>query len=94
MAEDLTKTKARFLKFQGKTVKDENGNLLEGDEMKDGAITRWHNGMLDGQGQPAVELFTPESGAHIEFWEQGHLKKVATDNFNTEEIWENDKRIK
>ena len=92
--EDLTTTKSRFLKYQGKKLRDDKGNLLEGDVMRDGAITRWHNGMLDGQGEPAVELCTSETGAHIEFWEKGHLKKLATNNFNVEEIWENDKRIK
>ena len=78
-----------FLKYSGKEFRNDGGELMEGDIFKNGIIMRFHNGLLDGQGEPAIET----NHGHIEYWEKGQRTRVVTDYFNTEEIWENGKMI-
>lgn len=78
-----TRTKARFLQYTDKVLRDNEGQLLEGDMYKNGIILRFHNGKLDGQGEPAVET----EDCHMEYWDKGMLQEVVTDYMRHSETW-------
>jgi len=81
---------SRMTNFFNKRIKDENGNLKQGDEYKTlfdhfgykeiGILTRWEDGMLNDNGDsPAVEFMD----AHIEHFRKGllHNEKVDDNGF-------------
>ncbi|MGI5056955.1 hypothetical protein [Treponema socranskii] len=78
-------TKARFLQYTGKVLRDKDGQLLDDDIYKGGVILRFRNGRLDGEGEPAVET----EDCHIEYWDKGELKEVVSDYMNHKEKWQN-----
>lgn len=80
---------ARYEKMQGKTFRNEDGSLMEGDIFKNGVIMRFHNGLLDGQGESAIDC---EDG-HIEFWENGYIKIVGNIRGGYKEFWKDGVRI-
>ena len=77
-------TKARFLQYVGKVLRDKDGYLLDDDIYKGGIILRFRNGRLDGEGEPAVET----EDCHIEYWDKGQLVEVVTDYMNHKEKWQ------
>jgi len=78
-------TKARFLQYTGKVLRDKDGQLLDDDIYKGGVILRFRNGRLDGEGEPAVET----EDCHIEYRDKGELKEVVSDYMNHKEKWQN-----
>lgn len=83
-------TKARYVEYQGKEFRNEDGSLMEGDMYKNNVIMRFHNGLLDGQGECAIECMD----GHMEEWKNGYITKVDDIRGNYSEIWENGVRIK
>ena len=77
-------TKARFLQYVGKVLRDKDGQLLDDDIYKGGIILRFRSGRLDGDGEPAVET----EDCHIEYWDKGQLVEVVTDYMNHKEKWQ------
>jgi hypothetical protein len=95
------KSRALFLKFQGKAVYDEGAQkAASGDRMIQETIIRFeggyiHGGLdLDGRPQPAIEC----KDAHTEWWEKGFLHReggpaVVSDFGDWEEYWERGKLV-
>lgn len=100
MANEKIETNSKFYSYTDKVIKDEEGNVIDGDRLLDGMILRFTNGMLHSQGGPAVE--TKEG--HMEFWKHGKLHRedgrpavttICPENTGEyREFWENGVRIK
>jgi hypothetical protein len=98
---EKSKSRALFLKFQGKAVYDgEARRAINGDRIVQETIIRFENGYihggldLDGKPQPAIEC----KDVHTEWWEQGYLHRedgpaVISDFGDWEEYWEHGKLV-
>lgn len=92
-------TKARFLQYTDKICRDESGRIQDGDILLPKMIMRFKNGLLHGEGEPAVSC----TDGHLEFWKNGHLHKddgpavvnimEQEDGIDYEEYWINGERI-
>lgn len=91
------------------TSKDEYGNPAEGtrlfrNENGEEIITRWRDGLLDGDvvGEEGNLRVLPavEAGGHVEYWRRGMLHRdgdlpaVSTSGFSREEWWLDNKRYR
>ncbi len=68
-------TKSRFYEYTGKEFRDADGELKQGDVLRNGTILRFFDGKLDGDGEPAVEC----QDGHMEWWKEGKLHRDASD---------------
>jgi len=92
-------TKARFLQYTDKICRDESGRIQDGDILLPKMIMRFKNGLLHGEGEPAVSC----TDGHLEFWKNGRLHKEngpaivnimeQEDGIDYEEYWINGERI-
>ncbi|HQF74222.1 MAG TPA: hypothetical protein PK786_10060 [Treponemataceae bacterium] len=92
-------TKARFLQYTDKICRDESGRIQDGDILLPKMIMRFKNGLLHGEGEPAVSC----TDGHLEFWKNGRLHKEngpavvnimeQKDGIDYEEYWINGERI-
>lgn len=83
-------TNARYVEYQGKEFRNEDGSLMEGDKFKNNVIMRFHNGLLDGQGEPAIECID----GHMEDWTAGYITKIDDIRGKYSEVWKDGVRIK
>ncbi len=62
-------TKARFLQYTDKVCRTNSGKIMDGDELYPKMIMRFKNGLLHGEGEPAVSCLD----GHQEYWKNGKL---------------------
>lgn len=92
-------TKARFLQYTDKICRDEEGKIQDGDILLPKMIMRFKNGLLHGDGEPAVSCMD----GHLEYWKNGKLHSdvgpailtiMEDENGHTyEEYWKNGEHI-
>ena len=68
---NIVRTEARYVDYQGQIFLDRDGNPAKGDSQIGDTIFRFKDGYLDGSGEPAIET----TDGHLEFWHKGYLHK-------------------